>query len=198
MSAIIIIKTLGLIGIFFTVFAESGLFFGFFLPGDSLLFIAGLLSATGAFDIKILITLCILGAILGDSVGYWTGKKWGRKLFEKENSFLFKKQRLLAAEDFYEKHGKYTIIVARFIPIIRTFAPIVAGIGNMHYKTFIMYNILGAVLWVLSLTFLGYFLGRVIPNADTYILPIVFLIVLISCVPIIFKFISHFIKNRAG
>ncbi len=185
---IVIIKAVGLIGIFLIVFAESGLFFGFFLPGDSLLFSAGLIAAGGFFDIRILILGCIIAAILGDSVGYFMGKKMGPKLFYKDTGFFFKKKRVEDAEAFYKKHGIYTIVLARFVPIIRTFAPIVAGIGKMKYKTFLSYNIFGGILWVLLVVSLGYFLGRIIPNPDIYILPIVIGIVGISLLPLVYKY----------
>lgn len=185
---ITIIQTVGLIGIFFIVFAESGLLFGFFFPGDSLLFSAGLIASDGSLNIFVLIVVCIVGAILGDSVGYWTGKRIGPKLFYKEDSFFFKKKYVRDAEIFYEKHGIYTLIIARFIPFIRTFAPIVAGIGKMKYKTFIFYNIIGGISWVLVVVFLGYFLGRVIPNPDVYILPIVIGITVISMFPFVYKY----------
>lgn len=177
------------------VFVESGLFFGFFLPGDSLLFSAGLIASAGFFNIWALVILCVIGAILGDSIGYWTGKRFGRKLFYKDTGFFFKKSRIEDAEAFYKKHGVYTIIIARFIPIIRTFAPIVAGIGSMRYKTFISYNIVGGIGWVTLITLLGYFLGRVIPNPDVYVLPIVFVIICISIFPLLFKYILY-IQNK--
>ncbi|MEI6660247.1 MAG: VTT domain-containing protein [bacterium] len=185
-----IIKTLGLIGIFLTVFAESGLFFGFFLPGDSLLFIAGLLAATGAFDIKSLILICLLGAILGDSFGYWIGSRFGRKFFDREDSFFFKKKYLLETESFYSRHGKYTIVIARFIPIIRVFAATFAGLSLMEYKTFLIYNIIGGTLWVFSMTLMGYFLGSIIPNPDRYVLPVVFGVIAISFIPVLIKFMQ--------
>lgn len=187
LDPIFLIKTVGLIGIIFIIFAESGLFFGFFLPGDSLLFAAGIFASQGYLNIYILIIGCALAAILGDSVGYWSGKKYGRKLFERDAGFFFKKKRLYDAEHFYEKHGKYTIIIARFVPIIRTFAPIVAGIGRMHYRTFISYNIFGGLLWTISLLLIGYFLGGIIPEIDKYLIPITILIILISILPIIVK-----------
>lgn len=193
---ILIIKTVGLVGIFLMVFAESGLFFGFFLPGDSLLFSAGLIASSGVFNIWILVVVCIIAAILGDSAGYFMGKRFGRKLFYKDTGFFFKKKRIQDAEAFYEKHGIYTIIIARFVPIIRTFAPIVAGIGNMKYKTFVSYNIVGGIGWVTLITCLGYYLGRTIPNPDTYILPIILIIIIISLLPLVSNYISYLIKKR--
>ncbi len=196
LDPIIIIKAVGVIGIILIVFAETGLFFGFFFPGDSLLFTAGIFASQGYFSIEVLLIGCILAAILGDSVGYWSGKKYGRKLFDRDAGFFFKKKRLYDAEIFYEKHGKSTIIIARFIPIIRTFAPIVAGIGKMHYPTFISYNIFGGVFWVSGMLLLGYFLGSLIPNPDVYVVPVAFLIIVLSFLPIIVKMIRYKFKKH--
>lgn len=196
LDPILIIQTVGLIGIILIIFAETGLFFGFFFPGDSLLFTAGILASQGIFNIYFLIIFCILAAILGDSVGYWSGKKYGRKLFERDAGFFFKKKRIVEAERFYEKYGKYTIIIARFVPLIRTFAPIVAGIGKMHYGTFISYNVFGGIIWVSSVTIIGYALGGMITNPDKYIIPIALLIIFISFIPIAIKIIKHKIINK--
>jgi len=190
LDPIILIKAVGIIGIILIVFAETGLFFGFFFPGDSLLFTAGIFASQGVYNIWVLLVCCIIAAILGDSVGYWSGKKYGRQLFDRDAGFFFKKKRLYDAEIFYEKHGKSTIIIARFIPIIRTFAPIVAGIGKMKYSSFVSYNIFGGIVWVSSLLLLGYFLGGVIPDPDKYIIPIAFLIIVISFLPIVVRMIS--------
>ncbi len=189
LDPILIIKAVGIIGVILIVFAETGLFFGFFFPGDSLLFTAGIFASQGYFSIEVLLVGCIIAAILGDSVGYWSGKKYGRKLFDRDQGFFFKKKRLYDAEIFYEKHGKSTILIARFVPIIRTFAPIVAGIGKMSYLSFISYNIFGGIFWVSGMLLLGYFLGGVIPNPDTYIIPISFLIIVLSFLPITIKMI---------
>lgn len=195
LDPILIIKAVGIIGIILIIFAETGLFFGFFFPGDSLLFTAGIFASQGVFSIEVLLISCIVAAILGDSVGYWSGKKYGRNLFDRDAGFFFKKKRLYDAELFYEKHGKSTIIIARFIPIIRTFAPIVAGIGNMNYFSFISYNIFGGIFWVSLLLLFGYFLGGMIPNPDTYIIPIAFLIIILSFLPIVIKIIRFKLKN---
>jgi membrane-associated protein len=195
LDPIFLIKTVGLIGIIFIIFAETGLFFGFFFPGDSLLFTAGILASQGIFNIYLLLIFCIIAATLGDSIGYWSGKKYGRILFERDTGFFFKKQRIHDAEKFYERHGKYTIILARFVPVIRTFAPIVAGIGKMKYRTFISYNILGGVLWVTFMTILGYFLGGLISNPDKYIIPVALLIIFISFMPIVLNYLKNKIKN---
>lgn len=178
-----LLPTFGYTGIFLIIFAESC--FVFFLPGDSLLFTAGLLASqpgTG-FNIYILSIVCFLGAVLGNSAGYAFGKRVGRKLFHKKDSLLFSQDNLDKAEQFYEKNGKFTIVIARFIPIIRTFAPIVAGVGDMNYATFVSYNIIGGLLWAVGLCFAGYYLGKLIPNVDHYLLPIVGLIVILSLLP---------------
>jgi membrane-associated protein len=196
LDPILIIKIVGVIGIILIVFAETGLFFGFFFPGDSLLFTAGIFASQGFFSIEVLLICCIIAAILGDSVGYWSGKKYGRQLFDRDAGFFFKKKRLYDAELFYEKHGKSTIIIARFVPIIRTFAPIVAGIGNMKYRSFISYNVFGGIAWVSALLLSGYFLGGLIPNPDKYIIPIAFLIIVISFLPIVIRMISFKLNSK--
>ena len=196
LDPILIIKAVGIVGIVLIVFAETGLFFGFFFPGDSLLFTAGIFASQGFFSIEVLLICCVVAAILGDSVGYWSGKKYGRQLFDRDQGFFFKKKRLYDAELFYEKHGKSTIIIARFVPIIRTFAPIVAGIGQMRYRSFISYNIFGGVVWVSGLLLIGYFLGGMIPNPDKYIVPIAFLIIVASFLPIILKMIRYKFKKQ--
>lgn len=178
-----LIETIGLLGVFFIIFAETGLFFGFFFPGDSLLFTAGILASKGLFNLPLLVFLCFLGSFLGNQVGYIFGKKVGRRIFNKEDSFWFHKDHLMRAENFYEEHGKKTIILARFVPIIRTFAPIVAGVGKMNFQTFTFYNLLGGFIWTAGLTSAGYFLGNLIPDVDRYLLPIVAAIIIISFLP---------------
>lgn len=182
-----IIKTLGLFGVLFVVFAESGLFFGFFLPGDSLLFTAGFLASQNFLNINLLVWGAFFCAVAGDSVGYWFGKEVGPKIFNKEDSFFFHKRHIEQAQKFYEKYGNKTIFLARFVPIVRTFAPIVAGVGLMKYKNFITYNFIGGFVWSFGLIFSGYFLGQIIPNVDRYILPIIIVIVVISVLPIVFE-----------
>lgn len=177
------IKTIGLLGVWGVVFAESGLLIGFFFPGDSLLFTAGFLASQGFFDIRLLFLGAFLAAVLGDSAGYAFGHKIGRKIFHREDSIFFHKDNLRKAQEFYEKHGRKTIILARFVPVVRTFAPIVAGVGNMEYKTFLTFNIIGGVLWAIGITFLGFALGNSIPDIDRYLLPIVALIIILSVLP---------------
>jgi membrane-associated protein len=184
----VIIQTLGLIGVVAIVFAESGLFFGFFLPGDSLLFTAGFLASQEYISIIWLLILTFIAAVLGDSVGYYFGKKTGPKIFTKEDSFFFRKQHVEKARSFYEKHGKKTIVLARFIPIVRTFVPILAGVGEMEYKTFFKFNIIGGFVWTWGMIGLGYILGNTIPNAERYLTPIIIGIVFVSFIPAIVEF----------
>jgi len=191
----ILIQTIGYLGIFLIIFAESGLFFGFFLPGDSLLFTAGLLASQGYFNIIILVLLTTFGAIGGDQIGYLFGTKIGPKIFTRDDSFFFKKRYIADAENFYKKHGKKAIVLARFIPVVRTFIPILAGVGKMHYQTFVSYNIIGGLIWATGITLLGYFLGENIPNIDKYLLPIILLIIFTSILPGIFSFICAKIKK---
>jgi membrane-associated protein len=183
LDPIVIIKTIGLIGVLFIIFAESGLFFGFFFPGDSLLFTAGFLASQGLLSPTWLFIGAFLAAVVGDSVGYAFGKKIGPKIFTKEDSLFFNKKHIERSEHFYKKYGKKTIILARFIPIVRTFAPILAGVGNMNYRAFLSYNIIGGLLWSVGISALGFGLGAVVPNASSYITPIVILIIIISLIP---------------
>lgn len=178
-----LIQTVGYLGVFGMIFAESGLFFGFFFPGDSLLFTSGFLASQGLFDIRILIPLFTIAAILGDSVGYWTGATAGNWLMRRKDSFFFKKRYIRNAEVFYKKHGGKTLILARFVPAVRTFVPIVAGMANMKYRHFLAYNVIGGVLWGAGLSVAGYFLGSKIPHVDRYLLPIVLVIVFVSLLP---------------
>ncbi len=185
-----LIETVGYLGIFGIVFAETGLFFGFFLPGDSLLFTAGILASQGIFNIFPLCLILFVAAVSGDSTGYYLGHKFGRRLFRREDSIFFHKDHLLRAQKFYEKHGGKTIILARFMPVIRTFAPVVAGIGSMQYTKFLAYNVVGGFLWAVGLPLTGYFLGKAIPGVDRYLLPIIALIVLASIAPGIYHAVN--------
>lgn len=178
-----LIRAVGYLGVFGIVFLESGLMIGFFFPGDSLLFTAGFLASQGFLDIKILIIGCFLAATSGDSIGYYLGQKFGRKLFSKKDSVWFHKDHLNRAQGFYDKHGGKTIILARFIPVIRAFAPVVAGIGLMRYKRFVAFNLIGGVLWAIAIPLAGYYLGSLIPDVDKYLLPIVGLIIIASVLP---------------
>lgn len=190
-----LIKTTGYFGVFFIIFAESGLFFGFFLPGDTLLFSAGLLASQGYFDIALLVLITVCAAVLGDQVGYLFGKKVGPKIFIRDESFFFKKKYIGKAESFYQKHGKKAIVLARFVPVVRTFVPILAGVGGMHYRTFVAYNIAGGLLWGVGVTLLGYFLGESVPNIDAYLLPILLLIVFVPLLPTFFSFLYRKLRR---
>lgn len=178
-----LIATFGLVGIITIVFLETGFFFGFFFPGDSLLFTAGLLASQGYLSLPLLLVGVFLASVAGDSVGYSFGKRVGPTLFTKDDSLLFKKENIAKAQHFYEKYGRRTIVLARFMPIIRTFAPIVAGIGSMPYKTFLSYNLIGGFVWTFGVIGLGYVFGTVIPDPDKYLLPAIVLIVILSAAP---------------
>ncbi len=178
-----LIMTTGYAGIFGMVFAESGLLVGFLFPGDSLLITAGLLASQGYLNIAILLVGGTISAVAGDSVGYWFGKKTGPKIFKKEDSLIFHKENIVRANQFYEKHGGKTIILARFMPFIRTFAPIVAGVGTMHYRKFLSFNVFGGLFWVATTVLGGYLLGNSIPNIDRYFLFIIAGVILVSSAP---------------
>lgn len=178
-----IVKTAGYFGITGILFAESGLFIGFFLPGDSLLFTAGFLASQGYLRIAPLMILSFFAAVAGDSVGYAFGRRVGPAIFKKKDSLLFHKDHLERARVFYEQHGGKTIILARFMPIVRTFAPILAGVGRMRYGLFVVYNIIGGFFWTIGLSGLGYFLGSTIPDIDKYLLPIILAIIILSVAP---------------
>jgi len=186
------IQAVGYLGIFGIIFAESGFFFGFFFPGDSLLFTAGFLASQGFFNIGALVAGSFIAAVAGVSFGYAVGRRLGEKVFTKEEGIFFHKKNLERARIFYEKYGKKAIVFARFVPVIRSFAPTLAGVGKMNYPSFIFYNIIGGALWAGGFLLLGYFLGNTIPDADRYLLPIIALIIIISFVPVII----HFIKEK--
>ena len=186
MNLVTLIETIGYAGLFGVIFAESGLLFGVVFPGDSLLFTAGFLASQKLLNILILLPLCLVAAVGGDSAGYWFGRKIGPKLFSREDSIFFHKDNLARASTFYEKHGGKALILARFMPVIRTLVPIVAGIGQMRYRTFIFFNIIGGFLWSVGMLMLGFTLGSVIPNIDHYLLPIILLIIILSMSPSIY------------
>jgi membrane-associated protein len=187
----------GLIGLVLIVFAETGLMIGFFLPGDSLLVTAGLFAARGDLDIVTLNLSLIAAAIVGDAVGYWIGKRTGQALYNRPNSFFFRRQHLIKTHEFYEKHGGKTIVIARFMPILRTFAPVVAGAADMTYRKFVVYNVLGGVGWVLSMTLTGYFLGQAVPNIEEHIHIVVAVVIFLSLLPGIIAFLRAKAQSRA-
>jgi membrane-associated protein len=183
------------LGLFFIIFAETGLAVGFFLPGDSLLVVAGLFAAAGKLNIWIMLTTLFVAAVVGDGVGYYSGKKVGHAIFNKPKSRFFNPKHLKKAHAFYEKHGGKTIILARFVPIVRTFAPIVAGAADMRYRDFVFFNLLGGFLWVTSMLLAGYFLGGVVESAfgiklEDHIDKVVIVVVLLSILPIIYEYIK--------
>ncbi len=189
----------GLALLLFIVFAETGLFFGFFLPGDSLLFVAGLMCGTPIFDVNIymLLTSVITAGILGNFVGYYFGKKTGPVLFRRDDSFFFKKKHVKAAEEFYNRYGGTAIVLGRFIPIIRTFVPIMAGVVNLDFKKFVVYNILGCIAWVVSMVLSGYFLGRLFPSLQHNLEYIVITIILVSMIPVVLTYIKEHRRSKA-
>jgi len=196
MSILDFISWAGVLGVALVIFAESGLLIGFFLPGDSLLLTAGLLANRGVLmvDIHLLVVILFFAAALGDNVGYWFGRKVGRRLFKREDSPIFHKDNLIKAEAFYERHGSKTIVLARFVPFARTFAPIIAGISHMKYRTFIIFNIIGALLWAVGLTYIGYYAGAWLEHQgidiDKYLLLVIAGIVLLSILPPLFHIFS--------
>ncbi len=165
------------------VFAETGLMVGFFLPGDSLLVTAGLFASRGDLNMWSLNVFLSLAAIVGDSVGYGIGAKAGPRLFTREDSLWFHKKHLVTTRDFYDRHGGFTIVIARFLPILRTFAPVVAGVGAMTYPRFLSYNVLGGIGWVVSMTSVGYFLGRTVPHIDQHIHLVIVIVIVLSLLP---------------
>ncbi len=179
-----LIEAFGTIGLILVVFAESGLFFGFFLPGDSLLFTAGVFAARGDLTLPVILVGVFLAAVAGDQVGYAFGRNVGPALFRRPDSRFFKKEHLDRAQRYFEEHGVKTIVLARFVPVVRTFAPIVAGAGSMPYRTFVTYNVVGGLLWGVGVTMLGFLLGEAI-DIDRYLLPVIGLIVVASFVPVL-------------
>lgn len=192
------IQTVSILGVAFVIFAESGLLIGFFLPGDSLLFTAGFLMFTGvlSFNVHLAVLIIFLAAVLGDSVGYTFGRRVGARIFNRPDARLFKQEYIKQAQEFYEKYGPKTIVIARFIPIVRTFAPIVAGVGKMPYRRFLLFNVIGAFLWTAGVTYAGYFLGKWFQamdwQIDQILLPVIAIIIVISVLPPAI----HIFKNK--
>jgi membrane-associated protein len=199
-----LITNVGYIGMFIIIFSETGLLVGFFLPGDSLLVTAGLLAATPLpgspgthyFNILYLFLLLVPAALIGNTIGYYIGNKVGVKLFNKEQSFFFRKDYLIKTKNFYDKYGGVTIIIGQFMPIIRTFAAVVAGIAGLKYSRFIRYNFIGALTWIPSMLLIGYLLGNYIPGIDKHLEKVIIIIVLLSISPMIYKFIKSKLAKR--
>ncbi|MSP39683.1 MAG: DedA family protein [Deltaproteobacteria bacterium] len=177
----------GIAGLTVIVFVETGLLIGFFLPGDSLLVTAGLFAARGDIELLPMILALSIAAVVGDTVGYNIGRRSGPKLFSRADSLFFNKKHLITTKEFYDRHGPFTIVIARFVPIVRTFAPVVAGIGAMEYKRFLSYNVAGGIGWVLSMVLGGYFLGQMIPNIHKNIDKVILVVIFLSLLPIIIK-----------
>ena len=188
-----LLKEGGFYVVIFVIFAETGLFFGFFLPGDYLLFLAGMFVATGKLDVNIytLLVGLIFAAVSGNFTGYWFGRKTVPVLYSRKDSFFFKKRYLLAAEKYYRKQGAFALIMGRFVPIVRTFAPIFAGVVKLDIKKFALYNILGAILWIASLTLLGYFLGRrFAQQIEEYLVYIIIGFIVVTTIPLVITFVK--------
>lgn len=197
-----LLKEGGFYVVMFVIFAETGLFFGFFLPGDYLLFLAGMFVATGKLDVNlyVLIAGLIVAAVSGNFTGYWFGRKTGPVLYHRKDSFFFKKRYLKAAEDYYNKQGAFALIMGRFVPIVRTFAPIFAGVVKLDFKRFALYNFAGAIIWIASLTLLGYFLGkRFEKEINDYLLYIIIGFIVITTIPLVYTFVKKkVVKDENG
>ncbi len=180
-----LIEAFGTIGILVIVFAESGILAGFFLPGDSLLFTAGLLASQGSLNLPVLLIGVPLAAILGDQVGYLFGRRVGPALFRRPDSKIFRQRHVEMARKYFSEHGSKTIVLARFVPVVRTFAPVIAGVAQMPYRTFVTFNVIGGLLWGLGVTLGGFALGKVIPDGDRYLYPIIGAIIVVSFLPVI-------------
>ena len=183
-----LIRIGGLYGMILVIFSETGLMVGFFLPGDSLLVTAGLFAAKGDLDIAVLVPSLIIAAICGNTTGYWIGNRAGKALYSRPNSLLFRREHLLRTHEFYERHGGKTIILAQFMPIVRTFAPVVAGAAEMTYRRFIAFNVVGAIIWITSMTLTGYYLGRFIPNIESRIHIVIAIVIFLSLLPGIYGY----------
>jgi len=186
----------GIVGLTAIVFTETGLLVGFFLPGDSLLVTAGLFAARGDLDVALLVGSLICAAVFGDTVGYNIGARTGPRLFSRPDSLLFNRKHLMTTKEFYERHGPFTIVIARFVPIIRTFAPVVAGIGAMEYRRFIAYNVVGGIGWVLAMVLGGYFLGQIVPNIHDHIHKVIVVVIVLSLLPAIIKVAKDKFKRQ--
>jgi len=180
-----LIRTFGTLGLLAIIFAESGLLIGFFLPGDSLLFTAGLLASKGTLNLPVILVGCFVAAVAGDQVGYVIGRRAGPAIFRRPDSRFFRRSNVERAQAYFEEHGSKTIVLARFVPVVRTFAPIVAGVGRMDYRRFVTFNVMGGLLWAVGVTSLGYVLGESVPHIDRYLLPMILLIGTVSFLPVI-------------
>ena len=196
LSPLALIKGGGIIAIALVIFAETGLLIGIIFPGDSLLFIAGFLASNGYLDVVPLVSAVVVAAILGDSVGYWFGAAVGETLFTREDSRFFKKEYVARTQRFFAKYGARAVVLARFVPVVRTFAPILAGVGEMPYARFIAYNVVGAFLWGAGMVALGFFLERAFPGSDRYLFVIALAVIILSLVPVAWNLIAHRASSR--
>lgn len=187
----------GYVGLFAIIFSETGLFVGFFLPGDSLLVTAGLFAARGQLNILLLIPLLLVAAISGNSTGYAIGFRAGHALFNRPQSRFFRRDHLLKTKAFYEKYGPMTIVLAQFMPFARTFAPVVAGVAEMKYRRFAMFNVTGAIFWITGMLLIGYFLGRSIPGIEKHIEYVIAIVVFVSITPMLIKYIQHRMSQKS-
>ncbi len=190
-----LIRIAGLYGLMAIIFSETGLMVGFFLPGDSLLVTAGLFAARGDLNIETLIPCLIVAAIAGNTTGYWIGNRGGRALYNRPNSFFFRREHLMRAHEFYERHGGKAITLAQFMPFFRTFTPVVAGAAEMTYRKFITFNVMGAVLWISSMLLTGYYLGRIVPDIEHRIHLVVAGVILVSLLPALFAWLREKLKT---
>jgi membrane-associated protein len=188
----------GYVGLAAIIFTETGLFFGFFLPGDSLLVTAGLLASQGLLDVVLLGMLLSAAAIIGDNTNYWIGRYSGPRIFTREDSLLFRRKHLLRAHDFYERHGGKTIVLARFMPIVRTFAPLVAGAAGMNYRTFVFFSVTGGLFWIWSMLLTGYWLGRTMPGVADHIEIVILIVIFLSILPGIISWLRARRKTPAA
>jgi membrane-associated protein len=190
-------------GLWFVIFAETGLAVGFFLPGDSLLVVSGLFAAAGKLNIVLVMLAFFLGSVLGDNTGYWTGRVMGKTLFNRESSWIFKPSRVEKARHFFDKYGVKTVILARFVPIVRTFAPLVVGAAEMPYYKFLIFSLIGGLLWICSMVLAGYFLGGVIERAlgirlEDHIEKVVIVVVFLSLLPPLIEYLKHRFGSKPG
>jgi membrane-associated protein len=193
-----LIRIGGLYGMILVIFSETGLMVGFFLPGDSLLVTAGLFAAKGDLNIATLIPSLIVAAICGNTTGYFIGNRAGKALYSRPNSLLFRREHLIRTHAFYERHGGKTIILAQFMPIVRTFAPVVAGAAEMGYRRFIMFNVVGAIIWIGSMTLTGYYLGRLVPNIESRIHIVIAIVIFISLLPAIIAWLKSKLQGTGA
>ena len=193
-----LIEAFGTVGLFVIVFAESGILAGFFLPGDSLLFTAGLLASQGALNLPVILVGCFVAAVTGDQVGFFIGRRAGPALFRRPDSRFFHKKNVDRAQAYFAEHGARTIVLARFVPVVRTFTPVVAGVGQMEYRTFVTYNVVGGLVWAVGVTLLGYVLGESIPDVDRYLLPVIVATVAMSFVPVLRELLRMRRAERAS